>query len=138
MNDDPVELDARPSYSMAAEISTSMVRLMSRYTGRGPTKARTSLNSNFVLVVLEDTLTKAERNLVAAGEVESVRRQRRTFQQLMRDEAVAAVEGITGRHVRVFLSDMSPEAGVSAELFLLDPVEESGEAIVADDAAPPG
>src|SRR3712207_8062515 len=37
--------EPRPSYSMAAHISTQMVRLMSQYTGRGPTKARTDRKS---------------------------------------------------------------------------------------------
>jgi len=119
-------------YSVAARISTQMVRLMSRYTGRGPTKARTTLNTNFATVVLDDTLTKAETNLVAAGEIESVLQQRRTFHRMMRDEAVAAVEQETGRKVRAFLSDISPEAGVGVHVFVFEPVAETGEAYYAE------
>ena len=121
-----------PHYSVAARISQAMVHLMSQYVGRGPTRARTTLNPNFALVVLEDTLTKAEHNLVAAGELESVRGQRRTFHALMRDEAVSAVEEATGRHVRTFLSDFSAEAGISAQLFLFEPVEETPDMAVAE------
>ncbi len=55
----------------------------------------------------------------------------------MRGGAVAAVERIPGRRVCAFLSDTSVEAGISAELVLLDPVEETGEAIVAEDGRPP-
>jgi uncharacterized protein YbcI len=116
----PGETGAAPRHSVAARISRDMVRLVSQYVGRGPTKARTSLNSTFALVVLEDSLTKAERNLVAAGLQESVHAQRRTFQSLMRDEAIAAVEAATGRRVRAFLSDFSAEEGISAELFLFE------------------
>ena len=115
-------------YSAAARISTHMVRLMSRYTGRGPTKARTTLNTNFATVVLDDTLTKAETNLVAAGEIESVLHQRRTFHRMMREEAVAAVEQETGRQVRAYLSDIAPEAAVGAHVFIFEPAQETGEA----------
>lgn len=128
----PLETPAATHYSVAARISRDMVRLVSQYVGRGPTKARTSLNTNFVLVVLEDSLTKGEGNLVAAGEQESVRSQRRTFQSLMRDEATAAVEEATGRRVRAFLSDFSPEAGISAQLFLLEPIAETARVAVAE------
>ncbi len=124
--------DGPPAYSVAADVSTRIVRLMSQYTGRGPTKARTTLNTNFVLVVLEDTLTRGERSLVAAGEVEAVRNHRRKFQDVMRPEAIAAIEEVTGRHVRTFLSDMDPEAGVSIELFLLEPLPETGQSVVVE------
>lgn len=125
-------LDTGPTYSMAARISTQMVRLMSQYTGRGPTKARTTLNSNFATVVFEDTLTKAERNLVAAGEIESVCQQRRTFNRLMRGEAVAAVEEVVGRKVRAYLNDISPEDGIAVQTFVFEMRPETGEVVVAE------
>ena len=124
-------------YSVAARISTHMVRLMSRYTGRGPNKARATLNTNFVTVVLDDTLTKAETNLVAAGEIESVLHQRRTFHRMMRDEAVAAIEQETGRKVRAYLSDIAPEASVGAHVFVFEPHPEIGEAYYAESDAGP-
>jgi uncharacterized protein YbcI len=52
----------------AARISNQMVGLLSRYTGRGPTKTRVSINPDFAPVVLQDTLTEGERNLLAAGQ----------------------------------------------------------------------
>ena len=42
------------------------------YTGRGPTKARTTISGNTVLVMLEDTLLKGERALVSSGGEEKV------------------------------------------------------------------
>ena len=128
---------SEPGYSVAARISTQMVRLMSRYTGRGPTKARTALNTNFATVILDDTLTKAETNLVAAGEIDSVLQQRRTFHRMMRDEAVAAVEQETGRKVRAYLSDLAPEAGVGAHVFVFEPHTETGEAYYVESPPDP-
>jgi uncharacterized protein YbcI len=112
--------------SMAARVSTDMVQLMSRYTGRGPTKARTTLNTNVVAVIFQDTLTKAEQNLVAAGQMEAVHHMRRTFHELMREDAVAIIEDRLGRKVAAFLSDLDPEANMAGNLFILEP-EEDGD-----------
>ena len=48
----------------ARGISTAIVRLLREYTGRGPTKAHTTIRDNVVLVMLEQTLTKGEQVLV--------------------------------------------------------------------------
>jgi uncharacterized protein YbcI len=107
--------------SAAAEISRAVVQLMARTAGRGPTKARTSIDGGHALVVVEDALTTSERGLVEAGEHDLVRRQRAALQSLIRDEAIAAVEMATGRTVRLLLSDIAPEEGVAIQLFLFEP-----------------
>jgi hypothetical protein len=43
------------------------VRLLSQYTGRGPTKARTFFNDDMVTVVLQDTLTKGRADARRQG-----------------------------------------------------------------------
>ena len=53
---------------LAAAISTTVVRALARTTGRGPTKARTTLGENGVFVVLQDSLTRGEQTLADAGE----------------------------------------------------------------------
>src|SRR3954452_14157145 len=90
---------------MASAISNAVFSLFAAYLGRGPTRARTAFGRDLVTVVLEETLTKAERRLVAEGEVESVITTRHTFQRTMREDLVAAVERLTGRKVAAFLSD---------------------------------
>ena len=104
-----------------AEIATAMVRLQASYYGKGPTKAKTYITDDLVVVVLEETFTKAERTLVDRGEVESIQQIRRRFQQAMADEFKAIVEQATGRVVRAFLSETNLEADVSVEIFLLGP-----------------
>ena len=110
----------RPDGAAAAEISRAIVQLMARSAGRGPTKARTTLDAGHALVVVEDALTTGERGLVAAGEHDLVRRQRAALQGLIRDEAIAAVESASGRTVRLLLSDIDPEEGVAIQLFLFE------------------
>jgi len=113
--------------STTAHISTQMVQLVMHYTGRGPTKARTTTGSGFVLVVLDDTLTRSERSLLAAGEEDLIRQQRRRLHELMRDEAVAIIERSMGRTVRAFMGDIAPDQGVAVAVFLLEPSEETAQ-----------
>ena len=108
--------------SLAAQISTRMVKLLSIYTGRGPTKARTTIDANVIVVVTDDALTTAEKNLASAGEAESVVEMRRRFQSVMYADAVAAIEELSGRSVRAFLSDISPEENVAVHAFVLEPI----------------
>jgi uncharacterized protein YbcI len=104
----------------AGEVSGAIVRLFSRYAGRGPTKARTTLNANLVAVVLENALTTAELTLVAAGEVEPVKAMRRKYHDAMREKMIEAVERIVDRKVVTLLSDIDPVANVAAEVFVLE------------------
>ena len=66
---------------ISAEISDGAVQLLQEYTGRGPTKARTTLNHDSVLILFKDTLTKGERKLVELGGKEQVLELRHHYQQ---------------------------------------------------------
>jgi uncharacterized protein YbcI len=98
-----------------------MVQLLHEYTGRGPTRARTTIAGDLVVCVLADTLTKPELRLVDAGEETSVLHQRSTFQRLMRTEAVKSVERITGRTVVAFMSNNHIDPDLAVETFVLEP-----------------
>jgi uncharacterized protein YbcI len=102
-------------------ISETAVRLLRDYTGRGPTKARTTINDDSVLVMLGDTLTKAERALVENGKAERVTQMRHDFQLVMRDDLVAAVEGALHRRVIAFMSANHIDPDLAAEVFVLEP-----------------
>jgi uncharacterized protein YbcI len=119
--------------AIRAAVSSEIVRLYATYYGRGPTRARTYLGRDFVLCVLEDLLTPAERTLLANNRPEQVRSTRLVFQDVMRTEFVAVVERATGRQVRAFLSQNCTEPELAAELFLLEPeaahADGAGEAL---------
>jgi uncharacterized protein YbcI len=97
-----------------------VVRLFSEYTGRGPTKARTMISDNVIVWITHDTLTKAERRLVAEGEAEMVVSIRRKFQRTMREVLVSGFEMLTGRKVLSFMSDHDAHRIYAAEVFVLD------------------
>lgn len=108
--------------SKAAAISNHIVRTMSDFTGRGPTKARTYLNDDVVTCVLQDTLTKGERSLVSDDLFNLVLTTRRAYQGTMRVELVSGVEAILGRRVTAFMSDNHIDPDVAVEVFVLAPV----------------
>lgn len=114
-----------PSGSKAAAISNLTVRLLSQYTGRGPTKARTYLNEDLVTIVLQDTLTKAEQTLVAKDRRGLVLSTRTTFQELMGDDLIAGIEGVLGRKVIAFLSANHIAPDIAIESFILAPADAS-------------
>ena len=96
-----------------------MVRLQAEYYGKGPTKAKTYIVDDLVVVVLEESFTRAEKTLVGRGEADAIQHIRRRFQQQMADDFTSIVEQATGRRVRAFLSDTDIAQDVSVETFLL-------------------
>jgi uncharacterized protein YbcI len=118
-----VDGSSQPSNSLLLEVSNAMVRLFKEQFGRGPTKARAGWAGPDVLtVVLEDTLTAAERNLAALDEHERLRDMRSFFQYAAVVEFCTPIERITGRKVRAFISGIDTESdGLSVETFVLHP-----------------
>jgi uncharacterized protein YbcI len=120
---------------LTSAISRHVVRLFADYTGRGPTKARTAINGNFVVCVTHDTLTKGERRLVEKGETDLVISIRRKFQSTMREDLIAGIEMLTERKVLSFMSDHDADHDYAAEIFILDgPPPSYG---VSEDPPPP-
>ena len=114
------EPDRPPGSSVYVTISNAIVGLMREYTGRGPTKARTTLRDNLVVVLLEQTLTKGEQVLVDKGRRENVLALRREYQEAIREEASAKVAQITGRNVIAMMSANHLDPDLAVELFVLD------------------
>lgn len=116
----------------AQAISNAIVRLVREYTGRGPTKAHTTINDDLVVVVMRDTLLKAERSLVGDGQGDAVVGIRRRFQRTMQPAMVSAVTEYTGRQVEAFLSDNHVDPDVAVEVFILKPRTDRAPADVDD------
>jgi uncharacterized protein YbcI len=113
--------------SIAARISNHIVQMMSAYTGRGPTKAWTSMDNDLVSVVLRDTLTKGERSLVDDDQAQLVLDMRKAYQRTMRHDLIAGVEQISGRKVIAFLSDNHIDPDIAVESFVLEPHQSAAD-----------
>jgi uncharacterized protein YbcI len=125
MGDIP-ELSDTAVGSLSAAISTAVVGLMREYTGRGPTRARTTIGSDMIVVTLRECLTKPEQTLVAHGQAQEVLAMRHAFRQMMGDELIAAVETLTGRFVEALLGDHLDEPDIAVAIFLMHPSVNGG------------
>ena len=109
------------SQSPSAKIATSAVQLLHDYTGRGPTKAKTTINDSVVTIVLADTLTTGERTLVHHGHSDRVLQVRHDYQTTMRDGLVGIVERELDREVIAFMSQNHIDPDLAVEVFVLEP-----------------
>ena len=120
-HEEPGTLEQRQG-SQLSELSNAIVRLYKEQFGRGPTKTVTSYaGPNLLITTLENSLTPAERLMAEMGEHQRLRDSRMFFQYATRGEFISAVEQVTGRTVRAFVSGIDTEQDVSSEVFYLEP-----------------
>jgi uncharacterized protein YbcI len=113
-------VEAESGTSITAEVANAMVGLKKRFYGRGPTKAKTYINDNYVFCVLDGGLTKNEETLIDAGDAHMVRSYRLRFQEVMSEQTTEAVARITGRRVLTYHSQIMFDPPVTVEMFILD------------------
>src|SRR3954462_13966536 len=115
--------DAVEGQSVQLAVSNAMVKLYKEQFGRGPTKARTHFAGPDVLITsLQNSMTPAERNLVAMGEYQRLRDTRMFFQYATEDAFCEIVERLTGRKVWAFVSGIDSRQDVASEFFYLEPL----------------
>jgi uncharacterized protein YbcI len=112
--------DSRAKGPLVSQLSQEIVQLHARLYGRGPTKARTYLHSDYAICLLEEIFTTAEMTLIEAGSEDHVRETRGKFQDAVREEFVEVVERITGRRVKLCLSQVDVESDLALEFFLFE------------------
>lgn len=105
----------------AAAVSNAISGLHRTHYGRGATRTRTVMGSDYVICFLEDVYTPVERTLIDAGRFDTVRETRNAFQDTMREKFSAAVEEAVGRKVIGFLSQVHVAPDLSIETFILEP-----------------
>jgi uncharacterized protein YbcI len=105
----------------AASISNAITRLHRDHYGRGATTTRTIIQRNYVVCFLEDIYTPVERTLIEAGRSDTVKKTRNAFQDAMGPKFREAVEEATGRTVIAFMSQVSFDPDMAAEVFVLEP-----------------
>jgi uncharacterized protein YbcI len=111
---------------LAAALSNTIVHAIAETTGRGPTKARTTIGQDAIFVVVQDTLTKGERTLVEAGDRGTVLRMREAWQRAMHPSLNEQIEELTGRRVIGFMSSNHVEPDLGVEVFILEPTDVDG------------
>jgi uncharacterized protein YbcI len=113
--------------ALVSQLSREIVQLHARLYGRGPTKARSYLESEYGVCILEEIFTTAEHTLIAAGSAAHVEDTRRKFQDAVRDDFIEVVERVTGKSVEVFLSQVDVEKNLALEFFIFARDSADGE-----------
>jgi uncharacterized protein YbcI len=120
-HDDPHGTDS-PSErgnSRALDISNAIARLHKQFIGRGPTNARTTIDGELVVCLLEGGYTRAEQTLGEDGREDLVAATRAGLQESMRPALIAEIEGILGRKVGSFMSANDLKHNLQTEIFVL-------------------
>ena len=115
------ESDRHKAASISSAISKAAVALLSEYTGRGPTEARTYIKEDLIIVVLYDTLTSEERAIVRDGGADLVLSARQAFQRAMEPDLSGTVERLSGRTTMACLSHNHLDPDIVVESFVLAP-----------------
>jgi uncharacterized protein YbcI len=103
-----------------AAVTNGIVKLFHDYYGRGPTKAKSYiLDDRIVVCVLEDTMTRVEKTLADNGHGDKVRDVRLTFQEAMAHEFKQTVRDAMGREVVGYHSQLTLEPDIGFEFFVL-------------------
>ncbi len=101
-------------------VTSALVRIHTRYLGRGPKSASTFYQGNVLVTLMHDVLTHAENVLRETSQSEAVNQMRHLFQETMENDFKQAVEQLTGRRVLAFISGNNLDPDVAAEVFVLD------------------
>jgi uncharacterized protein YbcI len=107
-------------HSPSATISREIVRLLKSITGRGPTKARTHVLGDCVVVLMRDAHTVSEQSMADAGQQRTVAHSRVDLSEDQRARFVEVVEQNTGARVISFLSSSHQDPSVLVQVFVLD------------------
>jgi uncharacterized protein YbcI len=121
-NPDPIIIDApapTQTGSRSLEISNAISRLHKEFVGRGPTNARTTIDGDLVVVLLEGGYTRAEQTLTANDNADLVAAGRLGLQDAMRQAMIDAVEQTVGRRVHSFMSANDLIRNLQVEVFVL-------------------
>ena len=119
------------------EIANAIVHVYKDAFGRGPTKARARFAGPDTLVVLlEDIMTVAERNLLELGEVAQLRQQRLFLQLAIEDRKRVEVEKILERRTVASICGVDPTRDLAVEIFTLEPSVVLGRATTDGRPAP--
>lgn len=106
--------------SLTATISREVVGLLKSITGRGPTRARTHVLADCVVVLMREAHTVSEQSMADAGRERTVAQSRLDLSEDQRARFIAVVEQTTGRRVISFLTSSHQEPSILVQVFVLD------------------
>ena len=121
MTDTPEDQGER-GQGLLARISNEMVRAQKEFFGKGPTKAKSYMLDDLLVIVMRDGLTTAEKTMLQFGQPDQVRQFRQLFENEMTERLTNMIEELTGREVLTYQSQVMFDPDVVVEMFVFDSV----------------
>ena len=112
--------------ALRQDISNAVVGLYKEHYGKGPTRCRTYVQPELVVVVLGGGYTAGEQTLFETGKWYAVRAARQHWQDSMQARFIETIERLTGREVHAFMSANHQDPDLAVELFVLAKGEPAG------------
>jgi uncharacterized protein YbcI len=121
----PQALGGDATTAPTVEISNAISHIHKQFVGRGPANARTTIDGDLVVCLLDGGYTRAEQTLAGNDQGEVVVAGRLGLQDAMREAMIGAVERTLGRSVLSFMSANDIRRNLQVEVFVLNapPVE---------------
>ena len=112
---------------LLARISDEMVRAKKEFFGRGPTKAKSYVLDDMLVVVMRGGMTTAEKTMLDFGHRDQVRQFRQLFENAMAERLTKTMEKLTGQRIVNYQSQILFNPDIVVELFVFDTnIEEEG------------
>jgi uncharacterized protein YbcI len=105
----------------ASQISRELVRLNATLYGRGPVKAKTYINEDCAVCVLQSVFTTAEKTLIRIGKANEVRRARAAFAEAIEEDMCEIVARATGRTVTGCVGGVHTDLDTAVKVFFFSP-----------------
>ncbi|HEV2724244.1 MAG TPA: DUF2294 domain-containing protein [Thermoleophilaceae bacterium] len=127
---DPPPQEEEDGGALLARISNEMVRAQKEFFGKGPTKAKSYMLDDMLIIVMRGGMTTAEKTMLDFGHPDQVRQFRQLFENSMTERLTGKMEELTGRKILTYQSQILFEPDVVVEIFVFDS-EGSSDAIEA-------
>ena len=115
---------------LLSRISNEMVRAQKEFFGKGPTKAKSYVLDDMLIIVMRGGMTTAEKTMLEFGRADQVREFRQLFENEMTERLTEKMEALTGRTIVNYQSQVMFDPDLIVEMFVFDS-EGSSDAIEA-------
>src|ERR687893_1022997 len=85
--------------ALLARISNEMVRAQKEFFGKGPTKAKSYMLDDMLIIVMRGGMTTAEKTMLDFGKEDQVREFRQLFENEMTERLTDTMEELPGRKI---------------------------------------
>jgi uncharacterized protein YbcI len=122
--------EADEQQGLLLQISNAMVHAQKEYFGKGPTKAKSYMLDDFLLIIMRGGITVAERTMLDSDRESLVREFRQEFENEMAKKLTDMIEDLTGRRVVTYQSQILFDPDIVLEIFFFD--RDADEAQIVD------